>query len=60
MAERIVAVERDVKHLNERDEAHNGTLVRVEGKIDKLLYWLMGTMATFLLFVIGLYVNMKG
>ena len=60
MAERVAALERDVEHLNERDKAHNGTLVRVEGKIDKLLYWLMGTMATVVIFVIGLYVNMKG
>jgi len=60
MAERVVALEENVKHLAEKDNAHNDTLVRVESKIDRLVYWLMGTMATVVIFVIGLYVNMKG
>ena len=60
MAERVAALERDAKHLNEQDQAHNSTLVRVEAKIDRLLYWLMGTMATVVIFVIGMYANMKG
>ena len=60
MAERVATWEADVENIKGWQKTQNGTLQRIDGKIDKLVYWLMGTMATVVIFVIGLYVNMKG
>ena len=60
MAERVATLEADVENIKGWQKTQNGTLQRIDGKIDKLVYWLMGTMATVVIFVIGLYVNMKG
>ena len=60
MAERVATLEADVENIKGWQKTQNGTLQRIDGKIDKLVYWLMGTMATVVIFVVGLYVNMKG
>lgn len=59
MAERVAALEADMDNVKGWQKTQNGTLQRIDSKIDKLVYWLMGTMATVVIFIVGLYANMK-
>jgi len=35
----------------------NGALIRIDQKVDRLLYWLMGEMAALILLAVGVFVK---
>jgi peptidoglycan hydrolase CwlO-like protein len=42
----VSSLKTDVHNLKGWQKKQNDTIDRVEGKIDKLVYWIMGVMAT--------------
>lgn len=51
---RVSALEASVDGLKEWQRAQNGHLVRTEGKVDKLIYWIMTETAAVLLLAAGI------
>ena len=49
----IVVMEEAIKNLTGWQKKQNGTLIRIEDKIDKLVWWILGTFATFGLGIIS-------
>lgn len=45
IAERVASVETDMDNLKRWQAAQNGTIQRVDAKVDRLQYWIMGTTA---------------
>jgi hypothetical protein len=46
-----------IENLRGWQKTQNGTLIRIDQKVDRLLYWLMGEMAALILLVIGIFVK---
>ena len=46
-----------VRRLDGWQKSQNGALLRIDQKVDRLLYWLMGEMAALILLVIGIFVK---
>ena len=46
-----------IANLKGWQKAQNGTLIRIDQKVDRLLYWLMGEMAALILLVIGVFIK---
>lgn len=44
LVERVAALETDVDNLKDWQTKQNGSLQRLEGKIDKIYLWLIGLM----------------
>lgn len=51
---RISTLEADVKNLTGWQTKQNGCIVRVEQKVDKLQYWIMGAVGVAALNLLGL------
>lgn len=49
LKEDVAAMKRDIDNLKGWQKTQNGTLQRIDGKIDKLVYWIMGEMAAVIL-----------
>ncbi len=49
----IVVMEEAIKNLTGWQKKQNGTLIRIEDKVDKLVWWILGTFATFSLGIIS-------
>ena len=49
----IAALEENIKNLTGWQKTQNGTLIRLEEKIDKLVWWILGTFATFSIGVVS-------
>lgn len=45
----VAAMKRDIDNLKGWQKTQNGTLQRIDAKIDKLVYWIMGEMAAVIL-----------
>lgn len=43
---RITRVEQDVTNLRGWQKTQNGSLLRIDTKVDKLTWWIMGVLAT--------------
>ncbi len=50
---RISGLEHDMKNMNGWQKSQNGSIHRVEAKIDKLVFWQMTTAIGFVLTVVG-------
>ena len=46
-----------IENLEGWQKKQNGALIRIDQKVDRLLYWLMGEMAALILLVIGIFVK---
>lgn len=46
-----------IENLEGWQKTQNGALIRIDQKVDRLLYWLMGEMAALILLVIGIFVK---
>ena len=57
MISKVAGLERDVDNLKGWQDTQNGTLIRMEAKIDRLVYWLMGEMAALILLVAGMWLR---
>ncbi len=59
--ERLRAVESDVSHIKDWQTKQNGTIQRVEQKIDRLIFWMMtaalGTLGSLIIGLILFFVN---
>lgn len=53
----IASLKADVCNLKGWQKTQNGTIHRVEAKVEKLLYWIMGVMATCIFTLITLFVK---
>jgi hypothetical protein len=51
--ETIIVMKETIKNLTEWQKKQNGTLIRIEEKVDKLVWWILGTFATFSLGIIS-------
>lgn len=49
-----------LKNLEAYEKKQNGSLQRMEAKVDKILWWLLGSTFTIIMFLIGLIVKMSG
>jgi GH25 family lysozyme M1 (1,4-beta-N-acetylmuramidase) len=49
MGERIATLEAEVANLSGWQKTQNGSIQRVEGKIDRLIFWMLGQTVAFLL-----------
>jgi hypothetical protein len=58
MAPTIASHDRAVADLQQWQTRQNGSLSRLEEKVDRLQFWIMTTLATSLLGVIGLAVSL--
>lgn len=56
-AGRIAALERDVDNLKSWQKSQNGSIRRVEDKVEKLQYWIMGQMAALLLLAFSIWLK---
>jgi hypothetical protein len=50
--ERVIVFEGEIKGVKEDILRHDGYLERIEGKVDKLLWWVMGIMGSVILSII--------
>jgi len=57
ICERVAGLERDVDNLKGWQKTQNGTLQRIDAKIDKVVWWLMGEMAAVILLVASVYLK---
>jgi hypothetical protein len=46
-----------IENLRGWQKTQNGALIRIDQKVDRLLYWLMGEMAALILLVIGVFIK---
>ena len=46
-----------IENLEGWQKSQNGALLRIDQKVDKLLYWLMGEMAALILLAIGVWLK---
>ena len=53
----IAGLKADVCNLKGWQKTQNGTIHRVEAKVEKLLYWIMGVMVTCIFTLITLFVK---
>ncbi len=53
-AEDIGELKKAVDSLEGWQRSQNGTIYRVEAKVEKLQYWIMGVMATSIFTLVGL------
>jgi hypothetical protein len=53
----VAGLKADVCNLKGWQKTQNGTIHRVEAKVEKLLYWIMGVMVTCIFTLITLFVK---
>ena len=53
----VAAMKQDIANLKGWQKTQNGTLQRIDGKIDKLVYWIMGEMAAVILLAASIYLR---
>ena len=53
----VAGLKADVCNLKGWQKTQNGTIRRVEAKVEKLLYWIMGVMVTCIFTLITLFVK---
>ena len=53
----VASLKADVCNLKGWQKTQNGTIHRVEAKVEKLLYWIMGVMVTCIFTLITLFVK---
>ena len=53
----VAAIKTDLDNLKGWQKTQNGTLQRIDGKIDKLVYWIMGEMAAVILLAASIYLR---
>lgn len=46
-----------IKRLDGWQKTQNGTLQRIDAKIDKLVYWIMGEMAAVILLAVSIFLK---
>jgi len=46
-----------IENLEGWQKKQNGALIRIDQKVDRLLYWLMGEMAAFVLLAVGVFIK---
>lgn len=57
LKEDVAAMKRDIDNLKGWQKTQNGTLQRIDAKIDKLVYWLMGEMAAIILLAVSIFLK---
>ena len=57
LGKEVAAVKRDIANLQGWQKTQNGTLQRIDAKIDKLVYWIMGEMAAVILLAASIYLR---
>ena len=55
--ESIAAMKRDIDNLKGWQKTQNGTLQRIDEKIDRLVYWIMGEMAAVILLAASIFLR---
>jgi len=50
-------LEARIHNLEGWQEKQNGTLVRLEGKIDRIVWWLLGELAALLIMAAGIWLK---
>ncbi|WP_205739261.1 hypothetical protein [Halocella sp. SP3-1] len=60
IAEKLSDHNARLESLEKYEKKQNGSLQRMETKVDKLLYWLLASTFTIVMFLIGLLVKLKG
>jgi len=53
----VAGMKRDIANLQGWQKTQNGTLQRIDAKIDKLVYWLMGEMAAVILLAVSIFLK---
>lgn len=53
----VAVLKADLINLQGWQKSQNGTIHRVDSKVDKLQYWIMGTMATSLITLVALFIK---
>lgn len=46
-----------IENLESWQKTQNGSLSRIDDKVDRLLYWIMGEMAALLMLAIGVWLK---
>ena len=59
IGEKISAIEQDVENLKGWQKSQNSAIYRVEAKVEKLLYWIMGQMAAIIILAISIFLSGK-
>lgn len=57
MVREVAGIKQDVHNLKGWQATQNGALIRLEGKVDRLVYWIMGEMAALILVVVGVWLK---
>lgn len=57
IGETVAGLVRDVDNLKGWQTTQNGALIRLEGKVDKLVNWIMGEMAAIILLLASVWVK---
>ncbi|HHY44819.1 MAG TPA: hypothetical protein GX512_03810 [Firmicutes bacterium] len=53
----VAAMKRDIANLQGWQKTQNGTLQRIDAKIDKLVYWIMGEMAAVIILAVSIFLR---
>lgn len=57
LREDVAAMKQDIANLKGWQKTQNGTLQRIDEKIDRLVYWIMGEMAAVILLAASIYLR---
>jgi len=57
LKEEVAAMKQDIANLKGWQKTQNGTLQRIDEKIDRLVYWIMGEMAAVILLAASIFLR---